>query len=144
MPVVNFHLVSQKTTPAQDERLLKEAAKLYAEVLKSPMERVRAFITTHAAEQFVVAGELVSKNGLHAPFFDFIVLDGRPLDERHRLMAGFTDLLVDILGVKRELVRGSCRRVEPQDWSIGGLPASELRASEVKAREDAAALKAKS
>ena len=141
MPVVNFHLISQKTTPSQDERLLKEAAKLYSEVLKSPMERVRAFITTHAAEQFVVAGELVSNNGLHAPYFDFIVLEGRPLEERHRLMAGFTDLLVDILGVKRDLVRGSCRRVEPEDWSIGGVSASELRANEIKAREDAAALK---
>jgi phenylpyruvate tautomerase PptA (4-oxalocrotonate tautomerase family) len=143
MPVVNFHLVSQKTTPAQDERLLKEAAKLYAEVLKSPMERVRAFITAHAAEQFVVAGDLVSNNGLHAPFFDFIVLEGRPIEERHQLMAGFTDLLVDILGVKRELVRGSCRRVEPIDWSIGGVPATELRAAEIKVRADAAVLNTK-
>jgi 4-oxalocrotonate tautomerase len=141
MPVVNFHLISQQTTPSQDERLLKEAAKLYSEVLKSPMERVRAFITTHAAQQFVVAGDLVSNNGLHAPYFDFIVLEGRPLEERHRLMAGFTDLLVDILGVKRDLVRGSCRRVEPEDWSIGGVLASELRANEIKARADAAALK---
>jgi 4-oxalocrotonate tautomerase len=143
MPVVNFHLISQQTTPSQDERLLKEAAKLYSEVLKSPMERVRAFITAHAAEQFVVAGELVSNNGLYAPYFDFIVLEGRPLEERHRLMAGFTDLLVDILGVQRDLVRGSCRRIEPEDWSIGGVAASELRASEMKARADAAALKEK-
>jgi phenylpyruvate tautomerase PptA (4-oxalocrotonate tautomerase family) len=143
MPVVNFHLISQQSTPSQDERLLKEAAKLYSEVLKSPMERVRAFITVHAAEQFVVAGELVSNNGLHAPYFDFIVLEGRPLEERHRLMVGFTDLLVDILGVQRDLVRGSCRRIEPEDWSIGGVAASELRANEIKARADAAALKEK-
>jgi 4-oxalocrotonate tautomerase len=143
MPVVNFHLISQQSTPSQDERLLKEAAKLYGEVLKSPMERVRAFITVHAAEQFLVAGELVSNNGLHAPYFDFIVLEGRPLEERHRLMAGFTDLLVDILGVQRDLVRGSCRRIEPEDWSIGGVAASELRANEIKARADAATLKEK-
>jgi phenylpyruvate tautomerase PptA (4-oxalocrotonate tautomerase family) len=143
MPVVNFHLISQQSTPSQEERLLKEAAKLYSEVLKSPMERVRAFITVHAAEQFVVAGDLASNNGLHAPYFDFIVLEGRPQEERHRLMAGFTDLLVDILGVPRDLVRGSCRRIEPEDWSIGGVAASELRANEIKARADAAALKEK-
>jgi 4-oxalocrotonate tautomerase len=142
MPVVNFHLISQQTTPSQDAQLLKEAAKLYSEVLKSPMERVRAFITTHPATQFFVAGELASNNGLHAPYFDFIVLEGRPVEERHRLLAGFTDLLVDILGVQRDLVRGSCRRIEPEDWSIGGVPASELRANEVKARAEAAALQA--
>ncbi len=139
MPVVNFHLVEGLTTPEQDERLLLGACRLYADVLRAPMERVRAFITPHRASQFAVAGDLVAHNGLHAPYFDFIVLDGRPLDERHRLLAGFTDLLVDTLGVRRELVRGSCRRVEPQDWAIGGEPASALRKDEVEARARAAA-----
>jgi 4-oxalocrotonate tautomerase len=140
MPVVNFHLVSLLTTPEQDERLLTEASKLYGDVLQSPIERVRAFITTHPSAQFAVAGELVSHNGLHAPYFDFIVMEGRPVEERHRLMAGFTDLLVDILGVRRDLVRGSCRRIEPQYWSIGGVPANVLRAEEIAAREKASEL----
>lgn len=139
MPVVNFHLVEGLSTPGQDERLLLGACRLYADVLRAPMERVRAFITPHRASQFAVAGDLVAHNGLNAPYFDFIVLDGRPLDERHRLLAGFTDLLVDTLGVRRELVRGSCRRVEPQDWAIGGEPASALRKDEVDARARAAA-----
>ena len=140
MPIVNFHLVGLRTSPEQDELLLKEASKLYCEVLRAPIERVRAFITAHPAEQFAVSGDLVSSNGLHAPFFDFIVLEGRPIEDRHRLMAGFTDLLVDILGVRRDLVRGCCRRVEPQDWSIGGVPASVLRSDEIAEREKAAAL----
>ncbi|MBT9497967.1 MAG: tautomerase family protein [Zoogloea sp.] len=139
MPVVNFHLVEGLTTPEQDERLLLGACRLYADVLRAPMERVRAFITPHRASQFAVAGELVAHNGLHAPYFDFIVLDGRPLDERQRLLAGFTDLLVDTLGVRRDLVRGSCRRIEPQDWAIGGEPASALRKDEVDARARVAA-----
>ena len=134
MPIVNFHLVEGLTTPAQDERLLIGACQLYAEVLKAPMERVRAFITLHKATHFAVAGGLVAHNRLHAPYFDFIVLDGRSLEDRHRLMRGFTDLLVDTLGVRRDLVRGSCRRVEPQDWAIGGEPASVIRKEEVAAR----------
>ena len=140
MPIVNFHLVGLLSTPEQDELLLKEASKLYCEVLQAPIERVRAFITAHPAGQFAVSGDLVSNNGLHAPFFDFIVLEGRTLEQQHRLMAGFTDLLVDILGVRRDLIRGCCRRVEPQDWSIGGVPASVLRSDEIAAREKAAAL----
>jgi 4-oxalocrotonate tautomerase len=137
MPVVNFHLLAGHSSPEQDERLLKGASRLYAEVLKAPMERVRAFITTYPADRFAVAGELCSHNGLHAPFFEFIVLDGRWLEDRQRLHLAFTELLVEVLGVRRELVRGMCRRVPPEDWSIGGAPASVLRADEVQARKAA-------
>ena len=138
MPIVNFHLLAGQSTAEQDARLLEEASRLYAEVLQAPMERVRAFITPHAAGQFAVAGEPCSVNGLHAPFFEFIVLDGRSLEDRQRLHRDFTELLVDVLGVRRELVRGMCRRVPPEDWSIGGVPASVLRADEVAARARAA------
>jgi 4-oxalocrotonate tautomerase len=138
MPIVNFHLVAGSSTPEQDERLLQRASALYAEVLASPLDRVRAFITLHGPEQFAVGGELVSASGDQAPFFDFIVLDGRPLDQRQQLMRGFTDLLVEVLGVRRERVRGCCRRVPPEDWCIAGEPASELRRTEIEARAAAA------
>lgn len=141
MPIVNFHLVEGRATPDQAERLLKAASALYAEVLSAPVERIRAFITPHAADQFLVGTELASKNGLHAPFFDFIVLEGRPLEQRQRLLTGFTDLLVEILGVHRDLIRGICRRVHPEDWSIGGNPASVLREAEIRARAEAAVTK---
>ncbi len=134
MPIVNFHLVEGMSTPEQDERLLIGACQLYAEVLKAPMERIRAFITPHRPGQFAVAGGLCVRNGLHAPYFEFIVLEGRSLEDRHRLMRRFTDLLVDTLNVRRDLIRGSCRRVEPQDWAIAGEPASVIRKDEVAAR----------
>lgn len=139
MPVVNFHLVEGLATPQQESALLKSAAQLYCEVLNAPVDRVRAFITRHAPERFLVAGQLVAESGLHAPVFDFIVLEGRPIDERQRLLAGFTDIIVKVLGVDPGLVRGSCTRVHPEDWAIGGRPASELRADEVRARAERAA-----
>lgn len=138
MPIVNFHLIEGMTLFEQDEKLLVGACRLYAEVLRSPMARVRAFITSHRAQQFAVSGDLVVNNNLHAPYFEFIVLDGRSVEERHRLLAGFTDLLVEIMGVRRELVRGSCRRIDPEDWAIGGEPASILRKNEVEERAKAA------
>jgi 4-oxalocrotonate tautomerase len=134
MPVVNFHLVEGHCSTEQKARLLKAASELYSQVLRSPMERVRVLITLHAADEFAVAGDAVSSNGLHGPYFDFIVLEGRPLDERQALMSGFTDLLVEILAVERSLVRGRCIRVEPQDWSIGGLGADVLREQEIRDR----------
>ncbi|ENQ7793644.1 MULTISPECIES: tautomerase family protein [Pseudomonas] len=134
MPVVNFHLVDGYCSAEQKVRLLKDASQLYSQVLRSPMERVRAFITLHAADEFAVVGEVTGVNGLHAPFFEFIVLEGRPLDERQALMSGFTELLVEILAVERSVVRGRCIRVEPQDWSIGGLGADVLREQEIRDR----------
>lgn len=139
MPVVNFHLIEGKATVEQNKKLLLEAAKLYSEVLDSPMERVRAFITSHKSNEFLVAGELVSSNDIFAPYFDFIVLEGRPIEQRHKLLAGFTDLLADVFDIPKEVIRGSCRQIAPEDWAIGGMPASELRKDEVKARADAAA-----
>lgn len=134
MPVVNFHLVEGYCSAEQKNRLIKDSSQLYSQVLRSPMERVRAMITLHGADEFASVGEATGVNGLHAPFFEFIVLEGRPLDERQALMSGFTKLLVEILAVERSLVRGRCIRVEPQDWSIGGLSADVLREQEIRER----------
>lgn len=134
MPVVNFHLVDGYCSAEQKILLLKRASQLYSQVLRAPMERVRAMITLHGADEFAVVGEVTSVNGLHAPFFECIVLEGRPLDERQALLSGFTELLVEVLAVERDLVRGRCIRVEPQDWSIGGQGADILREKEIRER----------
>ncbi|MBF7729120.1 tautomerase family protein [Pseudomonas sp. N040] len=131
MPVVTFHLVEGHCSAEQKVRLLQGASRLYSQVLRAPLERVRALISLHAPDEFAVAGEV---NGLPAPFFEFIVLEGRPLDERQALLSGFTELLVETLAVERSGVRGRCIRVEAQDWSIGGQSAALLREQEIRAR----------
>lgn len=134
MPVVNFHLVKEHCSEQQQQRLLKAASQLYSEVLSSPIERVRAFVTLRNAGECAVAGDTVSNNHLHAPFFEFIVLEGRPLDERQQLMSRFTSLLAEVLDVDPGLIRGRCIRVHPQDWCIGGVGADSLREKEIAAR----------
>ncbi|MCB1755845.1 MAG: tautomerase family protein [Gammaproteobacteria bacterium] len=139
MPVVTFHLTEGYFTDEQAKRLLVSAANLYAEVLDAPMERIRAFVTPHAPTHCLVAGQLVSEGRQHAPYFEFIVLDGRPLSQRQRLMAGFTELAASILGVEPAVIRGQCIRVRPEEWGIGGVPASVLRETEIQKRKDEAA-----
>ena len=138
MPILEYHLTEDQYTEAQCEKLLVESSKLYADILKSPMERVRVVIHQHKASMVAVAGVLMSKGGKSAPFFFFLALLGRPESERHALLSGFTDLVVDILGAERAAVRGGCWTIPAEDWSIGGTPASVLRAAEVKARADKA------
>ena len=132
MPIVHFHIADGYATAAQEERLLVGASQLYGEILQSPIERVRAFLHVYPPSRCAAAGTLISRSSKPAPYFEFSVLDGRPLDQRQRLLAGFTDLIVEILGVDRALVRGQCKRVAPEEWSIGGKPASEQRAAEIK------------
>ena len=136
MPILNFHLVENQYTQEQHETLLLESSRFFAEVLRSPIERVRAFITLYRPELAAVGGEIVRINPQQAPYFTVIVLEGRPLEERQRLLAGFTDIVVDVLKVRRELVRGGITLIHPENWAIGGQPASQLRQAEVRARAE--------
>jgi phenylpyruvate tautomerase PptA (4-oxalocrotonate tautomerase family) len=47
MPILNVHLVEGLHTAQQLERLLTEMSARYAEVLESPVDRVRAYLTLH-------------------------------------------------------------------------------------------------
>ena len=138
MPILIFHLVQGQHAASRVEALLLRASQLFAEVLGCPIDRVRVFVTEHAAQHACVGGKLVNQSGQVAPYFTFIVLQGRSLEDRHRLLAGFTDLVVEILGCPRELVRGGVTPISPEDWSIGGVPASHLRQAEIEARQRAA------
>jgi len=138
MPVFEVHLAEGQHTAEQQQELLRRSAALYAEVLGSPVDRVRVLVTLHRPELFFAGGKLLSEDPRPAPYFSFVVLEGRPVEERQRLLAGFTDLLVEVLGVERSRVRGGCRRIAPEDWAIGGTPASVLRAAEIEARAKAA------
>lgn len=138
MPIVDFHLVEDQYTEQQCETLLKKSSELYAAVLNSPIERVRVFIHWHKPGSVAVAGVPINQGGSAAPYFYCLVLEGRPVQQKHQLLTGFTDLLEDILQVERSLIRGACWPIPPEDWCIGGVPASELRAAEIKARAQAA------
>jgi len=131
VPIVEVHLVEGDHTAAEHARLLALLSRRYAEVLASPLERVRASITLHRPEHWAVGGET---GGPPAPYFTAIVLEGRPVEQRRRLLSGFTDILVDVLGVTRSRVRGRIVQVHPDDWAIGGVPASAARQDEIAAR----------
>lgn len=136
---MTFHLADGLYSTEAMQRLLIESSELYARVLGSPMDRVRAFINRYPADLVAVAGDLVSESGRRAPYFEFLVLAGRPLQQRHELLAGFTDLLVEVLGAPRELVRGMAVELDPDDWAIGGTAASVRRDAEIAERARAAA-----
>lgn len=134
MPIAHFHLVDGAYADEQVDHLLTRACSVYAAVLDSPIERVRAFAVRYPAADVAVGGVLVASGAQPAPYFTAIVLAGRPEQQRHELLARFTALVVEELGCAAEVVRGRIEQVDPADWAIAGRPASLVRVSEVAER----------
>ncbi len=134
MPVVEIHLVDGQHLPARMEELLARVSERYAAVLDSPISRVRAFVTMHPAELWATGGVPAAVDGDPAPYFVAAVLEGRPVEQRHRLLGEITDAICEVLGVTRSRVRGRVAQVPPDDWSIGGVPAASKRRDEIIAR----------
>lgn len=139
MPILHIHLVRGQHAQDKVEELLRRCSALFAQGLRCPIERVRVFATEHEPHLYCVGGQLVRDGAGAAPYFSFIVLEGRPQEDRQWLLAGFTDLIAELLAVRKSDVRGGIVPVAPEDWSIGGEPASVLRSLEIEARRKAAA-----
>jgi phenylpyruvate tautomerase PptA (4-oxalocrotonate tautomerase family) len=119
--ILEVHLVEGMHTPSQHAELLVAMSTRYAEVTEVPLERVRAHITLHRPELWANGG--IPADGRSAPYFTAVLLADQ-LELRRRLLGALTDLLVDVLGVDRRLVHGEIVPVQPDDWAIGGVPAS--------------------
>ena len=130
MPILEVHLVEGAHTSTQHSDLLRAISIRFAEVLEAPVERVRAYLTLHRPEHWAVGGE----PGRTAPYFTAVVLEGRSAEQRRRVLGALTDVIVDVLGVDRRDVRGRIKQVPPEDWGIGGVPASAARRDEIAAR----------
>lgn len=129
MPILEVHLVEGMHTPAQHAELLTAMSARYAEVLGSPLDQVRAYVTVHPPGLWATAGVVASPRS--APYFTATVLEGGRPVERRRLLGAFTDIIVDVLGVDRRLVHGRMIAVHPEDWVLGGVPAGAARRGEL-------------
>lgn len=132
MPIAHFHLVDP--TPGQQRRIITQATRIYAEAFDSPADRIRIFIQSYPATAVGVGGVPVSDGATQAPFFTALAMGGRPVGQRHRVLKEFTAMLAEVLDVDPATVRGHVVDINPENWGIGGEPASVLRAAEIAAR----------
>ena len=131
---MTVHLRQDACTQEKLNEFMVKASELYAETLECPLDRVRVFMQLYDPSRVAVAGRIASEAGARAAYFEFLAMEGRPLEQRHKLLEGFTDLLQDILGVERSTIRGACRNIAPEDWAIAGTPASVARQKEIADR----------
>jgi 4-oxalocrotonate tautomerase family enzyme len=136
MPIMQVHLQTSAYSQEQVHHFLERASTVYAEVLDSPIERVRIFIHDYPAGYIAVGGKVSSDTGVLAPFFEAFMLEGRPISQQHAVLEHITDVLVECFHSERSLVRGVCTMVSPEHWGIAGKPAAAARAAELSAREN--------
>ena len=105
MPIVTHHLADGQYTDEQVQHLATANALVSAEILERPMDRVRGFVRLCRPQMYLAASEIVAHTTPAAPY----------------------------LGPPRELVRGGAIQIEPNDWAIGGEPASVRRRDDVRA-----------
>lgn len=132
MPIAHFHLINP--TPEQQREILLRATQAYAEVFESPLDRVRIFIQTYPATAAAVGGVSVAEGAPASPFFSCLAMGGRPIEQQQRALVALTDVLEEVLGVDRSIIRGTVTEVNPETWGIAGEPASKIRAAEIAAR----------
>jgi|SRR5690554_2943429 len=133
MPVAKFYSSGCVLEAETIERFLDSASDIYAKILDCPKDRVRVYLIPMASEHVAIEGEIP---GPPSFYFEFIVLEGRSLEQRQQIARGFCELIGSAFSVDSRKVRGHCIRVNPEDWCIGGQFASELRKSEIEARKN--------
>ena len=140
MPIANIHVLAGHPRPVL-QQLLREASATLARVIESPVDRLQVWITEVDPGLYAIAGEPADQVLQHTPraqaeipLIRMALMEGRPTEKLHAVMAAMTEVTARVLGGDPMRVRVQIDHVAPDRWAIGGQPASVLRAAELAAR----------
>lgn len=145
MPVANIHVLAGRPRPVL-KALLREASAAFANAIDAPPERLQVWITEVDPELYAIAGEpadevlaRVPLTQAEIPLIRMALMEGRPVETLHRVMADLSAVVARVLGSDPQRVRVQIDHIHPDRWAIGGVPASRARAAELAARAAAQA-----
>ncbi|HUN94518.1 MAG TPA: tautomerase family protein [Burkholderiaceae bacterium] len=140
MPVAQIHVLAGHPRPLL-KQLLREASTAFARAIDAPPDRLQVWITEVDPELYAVAGvpadevlQRVSRAEVEIPLIRMALMEGRPVDTLHRVMADLSAVVARVLGGDPQRVRVQIDHVHPDRWAIGGVPASRARAAELARR----------
>lgn len=140
MPVANIHVLAGHPRPLL-KQLVREASATLARVIESPIDRLQVWITEVDPELYAIAGQPADEVLAHTPraeveipLIRMVLMEGRPVEMLHRVMAEMSAVTARVLGGDPKRVRVQIDLVTPDRWAIGGVPASVARAAELAAR----------
>ena len=145
MPVAHINLLRGHSREVLRE-IVVETCEVMARVLGAPKERLIVWITENDPDLWAIggipAGEAFAEGDrrtLETPFVQMVLMEGRPKEQLHAVMAGISEVVSRATGIDIGRVRVHVAPAQPDTWSIGGVPAAVARAAELAARARASA-----
>ncbi|MEX1166400.1 MAG: tautomerase family protein [Hydrogenophaga sp.] len=140
MPVANIHVLAGHPRPVL-KQLLREVSAEFAQAIEAPADRLQVWITEVNPELYAIAGESADEVLAHTPraqaeipLIRMALMEGRPVETLHRVMADLSAVTARVLGGDPQRVRVQIDHIHPDRWAIGGVAASISRADELARR----------
>lgn len=140
MPVCNV-IVLKGHPLATLKQLVVACSDTLARIIGAPKDRLEVWVTEVEPALWGLSGQpgdevlqTVSRAEVEMPFIRMMLLQGRPVEQHHQLIAEMTAVVARVLGANAERIRVQIDEVHPDRWGIGGVPASVRRAAEIAAR----------
>lgn len=141
MPVANLHVLAGH--PRENlKQWVRESSRALAEILAAPMDRLEVWVTEIDPDLWGISGvpasEVLQQTPRHdaeMPFIRMVLMEGRSVEQLHRVIAELNAITARLLNVDPERIRIYIAHAHPDRWGIGGVPASVRRAAELAARK---------
>jgi len=145
MPLAHIHLLKGHSRTAL-KRVVSDVTEAMSLVLKAPKERFIVWITEVDPDLWGVEGRPASealaqsdRSAVEVPFVQMVLMEGRTAAQYRAVIDGVSEAIARALNSDKSRVRVHLIQAQPDNWGIGGVPYSILRADEIAARARATA-----
>lgn len=143
MPVANLHVLAGHPRSAL-KQWIRDTSNALSEILAAPKDRLEIWVSEIDPELWGICGEpadevlaATPRREAEMPFIKMILMEGRTVEQLHRVIAELTAITARLLDVDAKRIRVHIEHAHPDRWGIGGVPAAVLRAGELAARQAA-------
>lgn len=141
MPVANLHVLAGHPRESL-KSWIRETSQALSDILAAPKDRLEVWVTEIDPDLWGISGDPASEVLPHTPrrtaempFIKMILMEGRPVEQLHRIIAELTTITARLLDADQERIRVHIEHANPDRWGIGGVPASIRRAAELAVRQ---------
>lgn len=140
MPVANLHILAGHPRESL-KNWIRETSQALSAILAAPKDRLEVWVTEIDPDLWGICGDPASEVLAHTPrreaempFIKMILMEGRTVEQLHRVIAELNAITARLMDVNPERIRIHIEHTHPDRWGIGGIPASIRRAAEIAAR----------
>ena len=125
MPVAHINVLKGHPRAAL-RRVIAEVSGAMSEILAAPKDRLEVWITEIDPELWGISGAPASdvlarqpRKEVEMPFVQMVLMEGRPIEQHHRIIAAISEILARELDVDKARIRIHIAPAKPDSWGIG-------------------------